>query len=129
MPGILGTIHIDKIVMTITKHRIPAKPERKGDVPPWISRLFVLCGGISALLLFAVLIAVRWDPGLADFLFWLTAIWIVLIRYVEIENLDKKTPHIKPKALREWRRYSIKLLLAAGFLYTLAIIVANLGLI
>jgi hypothetical protein len=114
--------------MTITRHRISAKPERKGDVPPRFSRLFILCGGISALIVFAVLIAVRWDPGLADFLFWLAAIWIVLVRYIEIEHLDKKTEHIKPKALREWRRYSIKLLLAAGFLYTLARIIANLRL-
>jgi hypothetical protein len=115
--------------MTIVRHRTPAKPKRKGDVPPRLSRLFVLWGGISALLVFAVLIVVRWDPGLADFLFWLTAIWMVFVRYVEIEHLDKKTEHIKPKALREWRRYSIKLLLAAGFLYALAKIVANLRLI
>lgn len=115
--------------MTSYKHRISAKLKRKNDVAPQISRLFVLWGGVSALLVFAVLIAVRWDPDLADFLFWLVAFWIILVRYVEIENLDKKTPHIKPKAIREWCRYSIRLLLAAGLLYTLARIVAHLALI
>jgi hypothetical protein len=104
-----------------------AEPKRKGDAPPGLSRLFVLWGGILALLILAVLIVVRWDPGLADFLYWLTAIWIVFVRYVEIEHIDKKTPSIKPKALREWRRYSLKLLLAAGLLYTLARIIVNLG--
>jgi len=111
--------------MTITGQQIPAKLKRKSDGPPRLSRLFVLGGVISALLVFAVLIVVRWDPGLADFLFWLTAIWAVLVRYVEIEHLDKKTEHIKPKALREWRGYSVKLLLAAGLLYALARIVAH----
>ena len=113
--------------MTATKPRTSAKPKPKAKVPPRLSRLFVLWGGISALLVFAVLIALRWDPGLADFLFWMIAIWMVFVRYVEIEHLDKKTEHVKPKALREWRRYSIKLLLGAGFLYALARIAANLG--
>jgi hypothetical protein len=115
--------------MKITRHRISAKSKRKGDVPPRLFRLFFLWSGISVLIVFAVLVASRWDPGLADFLFWLTAIWMVLIRYIEIGHIGKETQHIQPKALREWRRYSIKLLLATGFLYTLARIVANLGLI
>jgi hypothetical protein len=91
--------------------------------------MFSLLGGISALSVFAVLIALRWDPGLADFLFWLVAIWIVLVRYVEIESPDKRTPHSRTKMLGDWLRYSIKQLMAAGFLYALARIVANLGLI
>jgi hypothetical protein len=115
--------------MTITRHRISAKLKRNSDVPLRLSHVFSLWGGISALIVFAVLIALRWDPGLADFLFWLVAIWIVLLRYVEIEGLDKKTPHSRTKMLGDWLRYSIKLLLAAGFLYALARIVANLGLI
>jgi hypothetical protein len=116
-----------KIVMTITKHQISAKLKRKNNGPPRLSRLYVLLAGVSGLLIFAVLIVVRWDPGFADFLFWLTAIWIVLVRYVEIEHIDKKTQHIKLKALREWRRFTIKLLLAAGLLFTLARIVAHRG--
>jgi len=112
--------------MTITRHRTPVKPKPKGNAPPRLFRSFFLWIGVSALIVFAVLIALRWDPGLADFLFWLVAIWIVLVRYVEIEGLDKKTPHSRTKMLGDWLRYSIKLLLAAGFLYALARIVANL---
>ena len=115
--------------MTIAKHRISAKLKRKDAVPSQLFRLFCLWGGISALVVFAVLIAVRWDPGLTDFLFWLIAMWMVLIRYVEIGPSGKETQHIRPKALREWHRYSIKLLLASGFLYVLARIVVNLRLI
>ena len=112
--------------MTITRHRTPVKPKPKGNAPPRLFRSFFLWIGVSALIVCAVLVAVSWDPGLADFLFWLTAIWMVFVRYVEIEHLDKKAEHIKPKTLGEWRRYSIRLLVAAGFLYALARIVANL---
>lgn len=115
--------------MTLAKHRIAAKHKRKDAVPSRRFRLFCLWGGLSALFVFAVLIAVRWDPGLADFLFLLIAMWMALIRYVEIGPIGKETQQIRPKALREWRRYSIKLLLASGFLYALARIVATQRLI
>lgn len=115
--------------MTITQQRRSAKPKGKGDVPPRLFRMFCLWGGSSALIALAVLVASRWDPGLAAFLFWLIAFWIVLIRYVEIEHIGKETPHIRPKALREWHRFSLKLLLGAGLLYTLARIVAHRRLI
>jgi len=115
--------------MKITKHRTPVKPKPRGNAPPRLFRSFFLWGGISALIVLAVLITVRWDHGLADFLFWLTAIWMVLIRYIEIGHIGKETQHIQPKALREWRRYCIILLLAAGFLYALARMVVNLHLV
>lgn len=129
LPGILGTVYIDKIVMKITKHRISAKPKRKGDVPPRLSRLFFLWGGIFALIVFAVLVGSRWDPGLADFLFWLIAIWMVLIRYVEIWHFGTETQLVHPKPIRQWHRYSVRVLLVAGLLYALARIVAHRGLI
>lgn len=115
--------------MIITRHRTPVKPKPKGNAPPRLFRSFFLWVGVSALIVFAVLVAVSWDPGLADFLFWLIAIWMVFVRYVEIEHAGKETQHIQPKTLREWRRYSIKLLLAAGFLYLLAKILTHQDLI
>jgi hypothetical protein len=114
--------------MTITRHRTPVKPRPKGNAPLRLFHSVFLWVGVSALVVFAVLVAVSWDPGLADFLFWLIAVWMVFVRYVETEHAGKETQHIQPKTFREWRRYSIKLLLAAGFLYALARIVANLRL-
>ncbi|MGB8959436.1 MAG: hypothetical protein WCC00_10570 [Candidatus Aminicenantales bacterium] len=110
--------------MTITRHRTPVKPKPKGNAPLRLFRSVFLWAGVSALVIFAVLVAVSWDPGLADFIFWLIAIWMVFIRYVEIGHVGKEPQHIHPKAVREWRLYSVKLLLAAGFLYALARIVA-----
>lgn len=111
--------------MTITRHRTPHKPKPKGNAPLGLFRSVFLWAGVSALVVFAVLVAVSWDPGLADFVFWLIAVWMVFVRYVETEHGGKETQHIQPKSLREWRLYSIKLLLAAGFLYALARIVAS----
>jgi len=106
--------------MKITKHRISAKLKRKGVVPPRLFRLFFLSGGITALIVFAVLIAVRWDPGLADFLFWLAAIWIVLVRYVECGCSSGEFLRPTRPALWTWRRFSVILLIAAASLYALA---------
>jgi hypothetical protein len=111
--------------MKITKHRISAKPKRKGDVPPRLFRLFFLWGGIFALIVFAVLIAVRWDHGMADFLFWLTAIWISLVRYVESSCSGGEFLRPSRPALRKWRRFCVILVMAAVFLYALARIAAS----
>ena len=81
------------------------------------------------MVVFAVLVAVQWDPGLADFLFWLTATWMALARYVEIGRIDKEPRRLPPKAIRDWCRYSIMSLLFAGLLYALARFIAHKGLI
>lgn len=88
-----------------------------------LSRVFRgawLYGGIPFLILSAIFIATQLAPGLADFIFWLTAIWIILVRYVEFSNILGKTPHPGKSALRKWQHFSIILMMAAGVLYALA---------
>jgi hypothetical protein len=113
--------------MVATKKRNFAKPKRKGDVHPRLSGLFFLWGGISALIVFAVLIALRWDPGLADFLFWLTTVWIVLFRYMESSSSDGRFQQLSRLALRKWLLFSAILVIATASLYTLARIAASMG--
>ena len=84
--------------MTGIKHRISAGP----------FRLFCLWGGFSALIVFAALVALRGDPGLADLLFWLIAVWMVTIRFAEIVHVGKEARQTRPKELRKWQRYSVK---------------------
>jgi hypothetical protein len=91
-----------------------------GDMPPPLSRSFFLWGGIPALIVFSVLVAVGWDPGLADFLFWLTVIWIVLARYVESGGSSGEFPQQSRPALRAWRRFSVILIAIGAVLYALA---------
>jgi len=78
------------------------------------------------LVVLAVLVAVRWDPGLADFLFWLTAVWIVLVRYMKSSSSDGQFQQPSRPALRKWLLFSAILVIAAASLYTLARIVASL---
>lgn len=113
--------------MAATKKRGSAKPKRKGDVPSRLSGLFFLWGGISVLVVLAGLVAVRWDLGLADFLFWLTTIWIVLVRYMESSSLDGQFQQLSRPALRKWLRFSAILVVAAASLYALARIAASLS--
>jgi hypothetical protein len=79
------------------------------------------------LALLAVLIAIRWDPGLADFLFWLTAIWIVLVRYMGSGASNGEFLPLSRPALRNWLRFSAILGIVAASLYALARIVASLS--
>jgi len=79
------------------------------------------------LVVFAVLIAVRWDPGLADFLFWLTGIWIVLVRCMESSSSDGEFLQPSRPALRKWLHFSAILVIAAASLYALARIAASLS--
>jgi len=113
--------------MVAAKKRRSAKPKRKGDVPSRLSGLFFQWGGISSLIVFAALIALRWDPGLADFLFWLTTTWIVLVRYMESSSLDGQFQQLSRPALRKWLRFSAILVIAAASLYALARIAASLS--
>ena len=115
--------------MTVPKHQTSAKHESKGAGLPDFIRLICLFGGISALIISAVFVAMRKAPGLVDFIFWLIAIWIVLVRFTDIKYFGGETKKIHPEVLRDWRRYSVKLLLAAGFLYLLAKILAHRDLI
>jgi phosphoglycerol transferase MdoB-like AlkP superfamily enzyme len=93
--------------------------------PPRLLRLFFLLAGVSGLIGFGLLVAARWDPGLSDFLFWLTAIWIVLVRFVDMEHSGEQTQQIRAKARRAWLFFSVKSLLAAGLLYFLAKVLAH----
>jgi hypothetical protein len=126
-PGIHGAVHLDGIVMLATEKQKSAKPKRKGDVPSRLSGLFFLWGGISVLLVLAVLVAVRSDPGLGDFLFWPTTIWIVLVRYIETSSSDGEFLQLSRTALRKWLHFSAILVIAAGSLYPLARIAASLS--
>jgi hypothetical protein len=77
----------------------------------------------------AIFIAQRKAPGLADILFWLFAIGLILVRFVDIRFLKGETMDNQPATLKHWLRYSLVLLIAAGCLYFVAKILAHLKLI
>ena len=114
--------------MTMSNQQVPTKPESSGGCLPILVRLAWIFGGIF-LLYCALFIAQRKGPVLADLIFLLFSLGLVLIRYIDIKYLKGETLDNHPATLKDWRRYSVKMLIAAGFLYFLAKIVAQLNLL
>jgi hypothetical protein len=100
------------------KSTCPVKP--RPDVLTRAYRGAWRFGGVPFLVLCAVLLAARQLHGLADFLFWLTAGWIVLIRYVEAgcSGEDFLCPGLA--ARRKWRRFAVLSAAGAAALYAAA---------
>jgi hypothetical protein len=86
-----------------------------------------LYGGIPFLAACAAAVALGRLPGLADFLFWLAAVWIVLVRYVEFSLASGESLQPSRIAFRQWRRFSAILVVASVGLYALARVVAPGG--
>ncbi len=85
--------------------------------------------GASLLVFGAIFIMQDKAPGLADIIFWLIALVLILARYIDIRYLKGETTDNKPATLKHWRRYSAILLIAAGLLYLLAKFLAPLNLL
>lgn len=114
--------------MTISNQQVPTKPESSGGCLSIIVRLTWIFG--TSLLVFAAIFIMQGNaPGLADIIFWLIALGLILARYVDIRYLKGETADNKPATLKHWRRYSVILLIAAGLLYLLAKILAPLNLL
>ncbi len=114
--------------MTISDQQVPAKPESSGGCLSIFVRLTWIFG-VSLLVFGAIFIIQRKAPGLADAIFWLIALGLILARYVDIRYLKGETADNKPATLKHWRRYSVMMLIAAGLLYLLAKIIAPLNLL
>lgn len=113
--------------VTIPNQQIPTKPESSSGCLSIIVRLTWIFG-VSLLIFGAIFIIQGNVPGLADAIFWLITLGLILARYVDIRYLKGETTENKPATLKHWRRYSVILLIAAGLLYLLAKILAPLNL-
>jgi len=114
--------------MTITNQQVPTKPESSGGCLSILVRLTWIFGA-SLLVFGAIFIAQGKAPGLADTIFLLITLGLILARYVDIRYLKGETADSHPATLKHWRRYSVMMLIIAGLLYLLAKIVAPLNLL
>jgi uncharacterized membrane protein len=114
--------------VTIPNQQIPTKPESSSGCLSIIVRLTWIFG-VSLLVFSAIFIAKGKAAGLADIIFWLIALGLILARYVDIRYLKGETSDNQPATLKHWRRYSVMLLIASGLLYLLAKILAPLSLL
>jgi hypothetical protein len=111
--------------MRKAEHHAGGRDRGRGDRVWRIYRAAWLYGGIPFLVLTAILIAAGRAPGLADFLFWLAVIWMVMVRYAEFGCLSEGSLQPCGAALRRWRRFSAILVVAGGVLYALAKVAAT----
>lgn len=84
----------------------------------------------TALILFSGLfIAEGKAPGVSDAAFLVITAGVILCRFVDIKFLSGETAENKPADMRTWRRYAVKMLLAAVIIYAIAKAVAGKGLL
>jgi len=114
--------------MTVSDQKIPANPESSSGCLSIVVRLTWIFG-VSLLVFGAIFIMQSNAPGLADIIYWLIALGLILARYVDIRYLNGETSDNKPATLKHWRRYSVLLLIAAAILYPLAKILGGLNLL
>lgn len=114
--------------MTVPDQQTPTKPESSSGCLSIVVRLTWIFGA-SLLVFGAIFIAQGKAAGLADMIFWLIALALIVARYVDIRFLKGETADNKPATIKHWRRYSVILLSAAGLLYLLAKILAALNLL
>jgi hypothetical protein len=114
--------------VTIPNQQVPANPESSSGCLSIVVRLTWIFG--ASLLVFGTIFIMQGNsPGLADIIFWLIALGLILARYVDIRYLKGETADNKPATLKHWHRYSVILLIGAGLLYLLAKILAPLNLL
>jgi hypothetical protein len=117
-----------EVTVPISNQQVPSNPESSGGCLSIVVRLTWIFG-VSLLVFGAIFIIQGNAPGLADIIFWLIALGLISARYVDIRYLKGETADNKPATLKNWRRYSLILLIGAGLLYILAKILAPLNLL
>jgi hypothetical protein len=115
--------------MTIQNNQIPKPSESEGGCLPMLVRMIWIFLGNAALMFCAIYIAMRKAPVLADIIFFLLAIGLVGIRFIDIRVFKGETSENVPATLKDWRRYTIRILIVAGVLYIMAKIAAHFTLI
>ena len=107
--------------------RTPSETESGRGCLPALVRLVWIFGGI--LLLYAALFVAQRKGGLlADLGLFALALALILVRFIDIKYLKGETMDNKPAGPREWRRYALIMMIAAGLLYALAKILSRTSL-
>jgi hypothetical protein len=70
-------------------------------------------------LIYGALFIAQGKGIIADLGFLALALAIILVRFIDIKHLKGETLDNRPATLRDWRRYALMILIAAGLLYAL----------
>ena len=89
------------------------RPEEQGSQAelsgcmPLFLRLTWMALGNAALFLSAALVAKGTAPFVMDIIFFMVAIGLIVVRYVDITKFKGQTSEGKPATLAHWRRYAV----------------------
>lgn len=119
-----------EVAMPATNPKPSTEPESesgRGCLPALV-RLVWIFGGI-VLIYCALFIAQRKGGAIADLALLFLALGIILVRFIDIKYLKGETMDNQPATIKHWRRYALKILIAAGLLYALAKLIAQKNLL
>jgi hypothetical protein len=79
-----------------------------------ILRLLWFIAGHLALVVFALLVAQRGRFSFLDLGYWLTIVFILAVRWVDVTRFGGQTSQGEPATLRDWGRHLVLLTLTGG---------------
>ena len=85
-----------------------------------IVRLTWIAFGNLLLIFIAFSIALQRGGIVLDVIFWAVVAGLILVRYIDITVFHGQTTESEPATLKDWRFYSLMLLLVTGGLWLLA---------
>lgn len=95
----------------------PSSPQAPSHESPGclatLVRLSWLVLGNGALALLALLIAQAGRFSVRDVLYWGVVVAMIALRHLDVTRLHGRTASFEPATLRDWRRYTARLLLVA----------------
>jgi len=113
--------------MPVQNPQPPAESESGPGCLGALVRLTWIFGAFS--LIFCAMFIAQRKSAVADLLMLLLTLGLILVRFVDIKYLKGQTADNKPATLKDWRRYALMVLVAAGLLYALAKFVAQKNLL
>ena len=87
---------------------------------PLLLRLIWMGFGYVALFLCWALVAKGTAPVVMDIIFFVVAIGLIVVRYVDITKFKGQTSEGKPATLAHWRRYAVLMTVISAGLWVLA---------
>lgn len=108
----------------------PQPPAESESGPGCLGALMRLAWIFGAFfLIFCAMFIIQHKGVVADLLMLFLTLGLILVRFIDIKYLKGQTADNKPATLKDWRRYALKVLGAAGLLYALAKFLAQKNLL
>ena len=86
---------------------------------------FIILIELIFIILLLIIFGSQGARNVLDGVFWLVVAGLILIRYIDIKVFHEQSDDNKPATLKEWLRYSVGLILMAGFFWVVALAIVK----